>query len=78
MNKLTQNNLKIISKQYAYLQTMTYRKLSITVRGVAYTKYILIEGVEGWTEGQTKGGIEGQNAKYYVSLLFFEKGRDKK
>ena len=70
---MVKNNLRIISKQYAHLQTMTETTVNFqnnqgkTVGGVPYTRYLLLEG------GQKDEWTEGWNAKYYVPSLFFEK-----
>ena len=65
--KNDKTNLRIISKQYAHLQTMNLtpvkfqRNRSKTVGGVAYTRYQLLEGEwkEGWRDGRMDGWREG-------------------
>ena len=67
MEKVTKNNLGIISKSHAYLQTM--KKTSVkfqknwhkTVGGVAAQGTYYIRGTEEW------------NAENYVPLHFLEK-----
>ena len=74
MKKVTKDNLRIMSKQYAHLQTMTLTPVkfqsnqSKPVGGVPYTRYLLLEG----------GRTGGWNAKYYVPSIFFEKAGDNK
>ena len=54
------------------------RNRSKTVGGIAYTRYKLLEGVEGrtegWKDGRMEGWVKGQKVKYYVPSLFFERG----
>ena len=84
---MTKNNLRILSKPHAYLQTMTKTSVKFqknrhkTVGGVAHTRYIVLQGdgkTEGQTEGQTEGRTEGRKAENYVPPLFFEKAGDNK
>ena len=84
---MTKNNLRIISKPHAYLQTMTKTSVKFqmnrhkTVAGVAHTRYIVLKG-DGRTErrkdGRKDGRTEGRKAENYVPPLFFEKAGDNK
>ena len=63
--KVTKNNLRIISKLHAYLQTMTKTSVKFrknrhkTVGGVAHTRYIVLWG-DGRTDGRTEGRTESR------------------
>ena len=78
---MTKNDLRIISKPHAYLQTMTKTSVKFqmnqykTVGGVAHTRYIHVV-LKG--EVKTEGRTEGRKAENYVPPLFFEKAGDKK
>ena len=77
---MTKNNLRnkhvsktICTSSNHVLNTCKVLKdQSKSVVGVAYTRYLLLEGA--WKDEMT----EGRNAEYYVSSLFFEKAGDKK
>ena len=80
--KSDKNNLRIISKPHAYLQTMTKRSVKFqknrhkTVGGVAHIRYLLLFFWGGG--GRKDGRTEGRNAENYVPPLFFEKAGAKK
>ena len=77
---MTKNNLRIISKAHAYLQTMTKTSVKFQMNqhetvGVAHTRYIVLGG---WKDGRKDGRnrLEGQRAENHVPPLFFEKAGD--
>ena len=82
---MTKNNLRIISKPHAYLQTMTKTSVKFqknrhkTVGGVAHTRYIVLYGdgrTDGRKDGRTERRKDGRKAENYVPPLFFEKAGD--
>ena len=75
----SEKNLRIISKQYAHLQTMTLTSIKFhsnrhkTVGGVSYTRSLLLEGAQ--KDGRTDRRTECQ---ILCSLAFLRKGGGRK
>ena len=86
---MIKNNLRIISKPHAYLQTMTKTSVKFqmnrhkTVGGVAHTRYIVLKG-DGRPErrkaGKTERGKDGRKdgKPNTMSLRFSSKRRGTK
>ena len=61
---MIKNNFRILTKQYAYLQTILKTPVKFqkdwrkTVGGVADTRMVV--GADGWTDGRTDGRTDGQ------------------
>ena len=75
--KVTKNNLRIMPKSYAHIQTMTYSPVKFQINqikivgGVAYTRYLLLvlEDADERTGVRTEGLI-------LCPLAFLRKGGD--